>query len=194
MSEVKLTPTQHSLLLALSHKQMTITAVQAAMGGISKELTESLLKHLSQLHLITKYTNGQYRANAAGARYLKHNDKAKAAEPAVKAPTAEVAPVAVLVTDESDEPAAVIQNDVGEYFEQNEPAIPAPALAVLPEPDAINESLSELERRLSMKINAPMQIDLKLQVLNRLSLLLDPSIGEVLNNIATDLVQMQEAA
>lgn len=185
MSEVKLTPTQHSLLLALSHKQMTITAVQAAMGGVSKELAESLLRQLSQLHLITKYTNGQYRANAAGARYLKHNEKAKAVDaiPVAEAELAEASPAEPEVIAAVPAEAVVIA-PVAELVME----IPKPELT------NIDESLIELERRLSLKLHSPQQMDLKLQVLNRLSLLLDPSIGAVLNNIATDLVQMQEAA
>lgn len=185
MSEVKLTPTQHSLLLALSHKQMTITAVQAAMGGISKELAESLLKQLSQFHLITKYTNGQYRANAAGARYLKHNDKAKAVDPA---PTAKSAPVDVTPVEPERATETPAESAVIEPVTELVMEVVKPALT------NIDESLIELERRLSLKIHSPQQMDLKLQVLNRLSLLLDPSISEVLSEIATDLVQMQEAA
>lgn len=214
-----LTTTQRSALVAINHKHMTAFALQRELQ-VSKVLAKNLLKTLAEAGMAKQYGNGQYTPTDAGKAYLSGGTVAEKSVFAVgktrgrpakqkKKPAAEnsAADMAALETLDSipdaaqqitaELPAVTEHAEVGEVVLADEPVVMPVAelpLAGQALPVDIDMRLAELEQKLTAKIITPSDIDLKVEVLNRLGALLEPSISEVLTAIAADLQQLQKAA
>lgn len=214
-----LTTTQRSALVAINHKHMTSFGLVKELG-VARALAQNLLDALVKAGFAKKYESGQFTPTDAGKAYLRGEPVPEKAVFAVgktrgrpskqqKAKTtnssqADMSALEVLdpkpidasqVTAEM--PVATEQLDVIEVAVTEDPVVMP--VAELPTDDEslpvdIDMHLAELEQKLTAKIIAPSDIDLKVKVLNRLGALLEPSISEVLTAIAADLQQLKEAA
>lgn len=196
-----LNQTQKSALVALRFKPLTVSALAKQMT-VAKVLAESLAKQLVELGMATKYDNGQFTVSPKGKDYLagKLADAVPTkAQPAVVCQQS-TAPVAVsqlsteltCISEYTDpvkaEPA---KNSLEALISDAADEEPAEA-GVIPEP--VTAALLNLEQRLNRKIPAPVKLELKLALLNRLALLMDPTISEVLEQISDDLNTLQQSA
>lgn len=195
-----LNTTQKSALTALRFKPLSVTALAKQMT-VAKALAESLANQLVDLGMATKYDNGQFTISPKGKDYL--------AGKLADAVSAQTAPAAA---QQSAEQAAVNQSStemtcVSEFKDPVVADVPKESLeALLREevadapaeagviPESVTAALLNLEQRLNRKISAPTKLELKLAVLNRLALLMDPSISEVLEQISDDLTTLQQSA
>lgn len=196
-----LNTTQKSALTALKFKPLSVTAMAKQMT-VAKVLAESLANQLVELGLATKYDNGQFTVSPKGKDYLagKLGDAATAkAQPdtakhqpteqvAVNKPTAEM----TCISEYKDPVLAEVPKDSLEALLRDSAAETVEETAVIPEP--VTAALLNLEQRLNRKIPAPVKLELKLAVLHRLALLMDPSISEVLEQISDDLTTLQQSA
>lgn len=214
-----LTTSQRSALVAINHKAMTAFALQRELQ-VSRVLADNLLKALADANMAKQYGNGQFTPTDAGKAYLRgeqvpekavftvgktrgRSSKQQKAQ-ATNSSQADMSALEALDTKPVD-----AQQITGELPDTTLPpgeievaAAVAPVVmpvAELPTDDEslpvdIDMHLAELEQKLTAKIIAPSDIDLKVKVLNRLGALLEPSISEVLTAIAADLQQLKEAA
>lgn len=196
-----LNTTQKSALTALRFKPLSITALAKQMT-VAKALAESLSAQLVELGLATKYDNGQFTISPKGKDYLAGKladavpTKAQPAVPcqqstdpvSVNQPSTEM----TCVSEFKDSVVADVPKDSLEALIREEAADAPADAAVIPEP--VTAALLNLEQRLNRKIPAPAKLELKLAVLNRLALLMDPSISEVLEQISDDLTTLQQSA
>lgn len=215
-----LTTTQCSALVAINHKHMTSFALQRELQ-VSKVLAENLLKALVEAGMAKQYGSGQYTPTDAGKAYLTGASVPEKAVFAVsktrgrpskqqKKQAANNKPSDMAALEKLDSIDVSAQTAAAELPESSDGSASvetseAQELAVEPVaelvpadeavlPAEIDIRLSEIEQKLTTKIAAPRDIDLKLQVLHRIGALLDPTISEVLNAIAADLQQLREAA
>jgi predicted transcriptional regulator len=217
-----LNTTQKSALTALRFKPLSITALAKQMT-VAKALAESLSVQLVELGLATKYDNGQFTISPKGKDYLagklaetvtsqanapassdeslqRHinlTTQGEALDLATKVAQLSAVPGSLETSDMTcvsefkDPVVADVPKDSLEALLREEADAPADA-AVIPEP--VTAALLNLEQRLNRKIPAPAKLELKLAVLHRLALLMDPSISEVLEQISDDLTTLQQSA
>lgn len=193
--------TQKSALTALRFKPHTVTALAKQMS-VAKVLAESLSAQLVEQGLATKYDNGQFTITPKGKDYLAGKlaeavpTQAKPAVPcqqskdpvSVNQPSTEM----TCISELKDPVVADVPKDSLEALIREEAADAPVEAGVIPEP--VTAALLNLEQRLNRKIPAPAKLELKLAVLNRLALLMDPSISEVLEQISDDLTTLQQSA
>lgn len=193
--------TQRSALTVLKFKPHTVTALAKQMT-VAKVLAESLCNQLLEQGMAIKYDNGQFTISSKGKDYL----AGKLAD-AASAQTAPAVPCQQSTEQATVDHASTELTCISEYTDpvKAEPAknslealicegaTDAPtATGVIPEP--VTTALLNLEQRLNRKIPAPAKLELKLAVLHRLALLMDPSISEVLEQISDDLTTLQQSA
>lgn len=195
-----LNTTQKSALSALRFKPHTVTALAKQMT-VAKALAESICAQLVDMGLATKYDNGQFTISPKGKDLLagklgdsvaKRTTQAAAQQSTEQAAANQPATEMTCISEFKDPVVADVPKDSLEALIREE-AADAPAEAgVMPEP--VTAALLNLELRLNRKIPAPAKLELKLAVLYRLALLMDPSISEVLEQISDDLTTLQQSA
>lgn len=199
-----LNTTQKSALTALKFKPLSVTALAKQMT-VAKALAESLANQLVELKLVTKYDNGQFTISPKGKDYLAvklaeavaAQDKAVLSSNSSAELQSDVATKAAgseltCISEYKDPVVADVPKNSLEALICEAAAEPPTAAEVIPEP--VTAALLNLEQRLNRKIPAPAKLELKLAVLNRLALLMDPSISEVLEQISDDLTTLQQSA
>ena len=196
-----LNQTQKSALVALRFKPLTVSALAKQMT-VAKALAESLAKQLVELGMATKYDNGQFTVSPKGKDYLagKLADAVPTqASPAVSCLQSTVQAVVnqpatemTCISEFKDPVVADVPKDSLEALISESGAEAPTATGVIPEP--VTAALLNLEQRLNRKVPAPAKLELKLAVLYRLALLMDPSISEVLEQISDDLTTLQQSA
>lgn len=202
MSNIVLTETQRSVLVQLNFKPATAYTMAHTMK-LDKALMINLLTQLVTAGVAKKYDNTQYAVTSIGKAYL--SNPLKQADSKVVEPVAELVDVdrpneepaedlaALLAVTKQEKPApdpVVVraQAETSAIVTQLQPSKPAL-------PEKIDLSLKQLADRLTLKPVKPLDnIELKLQVLEKLGALLDPTITEVLDAIADDLNQVQQIA
>jgi len=202
MSNIVLTETQRSVLVQLNFKPATAYAMAHTMK-LDKALMINLLTQLVTAGVAKKYDNTQYAVTSIGKAYLSNSLKQAASK--VVEPVAEL----VDVDQPNNEPA----EDLAELLAVTPAEEPKPdpvtvraqaeSTAIVTQlqtskpvlPEKIDISLKQLAERLTLKPVKPLDnIELKLQVLEKLGALLDPTIADVLEAIADDLNQVQQVA
>lgn len=202
MSNIVLTETQRSVLVQLNFKPATAYAMAHTMK-LDKALMINLLTQLVTAGVAKKYDNTQYAVTSIGKAYLSNSLKQAASNV--------VEPVAELV--DVDQPNKEPAEDLAELLAVTPAEEPKPdpvtvraqaeATAIVTQlqttkpvlPEKIDISLKQLAERLTLKPVKPLDnIELKLQVLEKLGALLDPTIADVLEAIADDLNQVQQVA
>jgi hypothetical protein len=192
--------TQKSALTALRFKPHTVTALAKQMS-VAKVLAESLSAQLVEQGLATKYDNGQFTISPKGKDLLagklgdsvaKRTTQAAAQQSTEQAAANQLATEMTCVSEFKDPVVADVPKDSLEALLREEVADAPAEAGVIPEP--VTAALLNLEQRLNRKIPAPAKLELKLAVLHRLALLMDPSISEVLEQISDDLTTLQQSA
>ncbi|HCU64584.1 MAG TPA: hypothetical protein DF774_02360 [Rheinheimera sp.] len=203
MSNIVLTETQRSVLTQLNFKPATAYAMAHTMK-LDKVLIKNLLNQLVDLGVAKKYdSSSQYLVTHTGKAYLSNTlwqAASKAVEPVAELvdvdrpneePAEDLAALLAVTKQEKPAPDPVVvraQAETSAIVTQLQPSKPAL-------PEKIDLSLKQLADRLTLKPVKPLDnIELKLQVLEKLGALLDPTITEVLDAIADDLNQVQQIA
>lgn len=195
-----LNTTQKSALSALRFKPHTVTALAKQMT-VAKALAESICAQLVDMGLATKYDNGQFTISPKGKDLLagklgdsvaKRTKQAAVQQSTEQAAANQPGTEMTCVSEFKDPVVADVPKDSLEALLREEVADAPAEAGVIPEP--VTAALLNLEQRLNRKIPAPAKLELKLAVLHRLSLLMDPSISEVLEQISDDLTTLQQSA
>lgn len=137
--------------------------------------------------LAKKYENGQFNVTEAGRQYL-NPVQSESADKKSATKQKPASGMDALLKEETSLPATK-KEQLAETavftVEANQPVVP----------DAIDQSLVDLAKKLRSKQPEPVKnVALKIAVLQRIGALLDPSISEVLSEIAADLQNQQVAA
>ena len=143
-----------------------ITILSRSKGAFgSKALLKETLKQLVAAGEVTFQSNGQYKVSPINKAQIKTKGDTN-----IKAKVKKI-------TAKAPEPT--------------KPEV-APEASVLPE--TLTESLAVLESKLKKGELSIYDLPLKIEVLQRLSLLLSEDISDVLSNIAKDLIEANTAA
>lgn len=147
----------------------------------SKAQLKEVLSQLVALNMVTLQSNSQYKVSViAKVQQKKAPTKQKAKS--TKTPTAKV------IENKPD-------ISVNQYVSSSDTELKETnAQNQNPLPNSLEHSLASLEQKLSKGELSIHELPLKIEVLQRLSLLLSEDISDVLSNIAKDLIEANTAA